>query len=149
MKIALGADHAGFALKEWLRPILVELGHEVVDVGAYDYERDDDYPDFAAAVGRVVTSGAAERGLLVCGSGVGACIAANKLDGVRACLCHDIYSASQGVEHDDMNVLCLGALIVGQALARKLIEGFLAAEFLGEGRFQRRLDKVIALERAG
>ena len=95
---------------------------------------------------RAVVAGEAPRGILVCGSGVGACIAANKINGVRACLCHDIYSATQGVEHDDMNVLCLGGLIVGEALARKLIDGFLAAEFVAEGRFQRRLDKVLALE---
>jgi ribose 5-phosphate isomerase B len=146
MKIVIGADHAGFALKEELRQWLEDEGHTLVDVGAHEYDRDDDYPDFAAAVGRAVASGAGERGLLICGSGVGACIAANKIKGVRACLCHDIYSASQGVEHDDMNVLCLGGLIVGEALARKLVDGFLSAEFIGKGRFRRRLDKVIALE---
>lgn len=146
MKIVIGADHAGFALKEQLRQMLEEAGHDVVDVGAHEYDRDDDYPDFAAAVGRAVANGEAERGVLVCGSGVGASIAANKIDGVRACLCHDIYSASQGVEHDDMNVLCLGGLIVGEALARKLVDGFLGAEFIGEGRYRRRLNKVKALE---
>jgi ribose 5-phosphate isomerase B len=146
MKIVIGADHAGLDLKEYLRQELESLGHAVVDVGAYQYDRNDDYPDFAAAVGRVVADGEAERGLLVCGSGVGACVAANKLRGVRACLCHDIYSAVQGVEHDDMNVLCLGSLIVGRALARKLVEGFLAARFMTDERFQRRLDKVNALE---
>ena len=146
MKIVIGADHAGFALKEKLRPILEEAGHTVVDVGAHEYDRHDDYPDFSAAVGRAVAAGEGERGILVCGSGVGACIAANKIPGVRACLCHDIYSASQGVEHDDMNVLCLGGLIVGDALAQKLVNGFLDAQFIGEGRYQRRLDKVKALE---
>lgn len=146
MKIVIGADHAGFALKEKLSPILEEAGHTVVDVGAHTYDRHDDYPDFAAAVGRAVAAGEGERGILVCGSGVGASIAANKILGVRACLCHDIYSATQGVEHDDMNVLCLGGRIVGEALARKLVDGFLAAAFIGEGRFQRRLDKVRALE---
>lgn len=146
MRVVLGADHAGFALKEALKGYLTEKGHEVVDVGAHTYDGSDDYPDFSAAVGRAVAGGDAPRGILVCGSGVGACIAANKIDGVRACLCHDIYSATQGVEHDDMNVLCLGGLIVGEALARKLIDGFLGAEFIGEGRFQRRLNKVLALE---
>lgn len=146
MKLAIGADHAGFALKEKLRPMLEEAGHTVVDVGAHEYNRHDDYPDFAAAVARAVVAGEAERGILVCGSGVGASIAANKIPGARACLCHDIYSATQGVEHDDMNILCLGGLIVGEALSRKLVNGFLSAEFIGEGRFQRRLDKVKALE---
>jgi ribose 5-phosphate isomerase B len=146
MRIVLGADHAGLALKEKLRKQLQESGHEIVDVGAYTYDGDDDYPDFAAAVGRAVVAGEGERGILVCGSGVGACIAANKIAGVRACLCHDIYSATQGVEHDDMNVLCLGGLIVGDALAEKLVQGFLGAQFIGQGRFRRRLDKVLALE---
>ena len=146
MRIVMGADHAGFALKEQLRAHLEAAGHDIVDVGAHEYDKDDDYPDFSAAVGRAVAAGEGERGILVCGSGVGACIAANKIKGVRACLCHDIYSATQGVEHDDMNVLCLGGVIVGEALARKLVTGFLEARFIGEGRFQRRLDKVLALE---
>lgn len=146
MRVVIGADHAGFAMKEALKKYLSGQGHELIDVGAHKYDGDDDYPDFSEAVGRAVAAGDAPRGLLVCGSGVGACIAANKIKGVRACLCHDIYSATQGVEHDDMNVLCLGGLIVGEALARKLVDGFLAAEFIGEGRFQRRLDKVLALE---
>ena len=146
MRIVIGSDHAGFAMKERLREWLEGEGHDVVDVGAYHYDKDDDYPDFAAAVGRAVAAGEGERGVLFCGSGVGACIAANKIAGVRACLCHDIYAATQGVEHDDMNVLCLGALIVGEALAKKLLEGFLEARFIGEGRFQRRLNKVLALE---
>lgn len=146
MRVVIGADHAGFALKERLKEYLGQQGHEVVDVGAHEYDGDDDYPDFSAAVGRAVVAGKAPRGILVCGSGVGACIAANKINGVRACLCHDIYSATQGVEHDDMNVLCLGGLIIGEALARKLVDGFLSATFFGEGRFRRRLDKVLALE---
>ena len=146
MKIAIGADHAGFALKEQLKPQIEALGHEIIDVGAHEYIKTDDYPDSAAAVGRKVAAGGANRGILFCGSGVGASIAANKINGVRACLCHDIYSAAQGVEHDDMNVLCLGGVIVGPALAIKLIKGFLEAEFIQEERFQRRLDKVIALE---
>jgi ribose 5-phosphate isomerase B len=149
MRIVIGADHAGLALKEKVRQQLQAAGHDVVDVGATEYDRDDDYPDFAAAVGRAVVAGEGERGILVCGSGVGACIAANKIDGVRACLCHDIYSATQGVEHDDMNVLCLGALVVGDALVEKLVQGFLGARFIGQGRFLRRLNKILALEEVG
>jgi ribose 5-phosphate isomerase B len=146
MRVAIGADHAGFDLKEIVSRKLQARGLEVIDVGAHDYVADDDYPDFAAAVGHTVTSGKADRGVLICGSGVGASIAANKISGVRACLCHDIYSAVQGVEHDDMNLICLGGLIVGQALAMKLVTGFLAAEFIGTGRYLRRLNKVLALE---
>lgn len=146
MQVVIGADHAGLELKELLRQDLEAAGHTVLDVGAFVYDREDDYPDFAAAVGWAVSSGRAQRGILVCGSGVGACIAANKIPGVRACLCHDIYSAAQGVEHDDMNVLCLGGLIVGSALARKLMAGFLAAQFVEEARFRRRLNKVLALD---
>lgn len=146
MKIIIGSDHAGFELKEMLRQELVAGGYEVIDVGAYVYDKDDDYPDSAAAVGRAVASGQGERGILLCGSGVGASIAANKIKGVRACLCHDIYSATQGVEHDNMNVLCLGGAIVGPALARKLVAGFLAAEYQPQERFERRLQKLLALE---
>lgn len=148
MKIVIGSDHAGFALKEMLHQELIAAGHDVLDVGAYSYDKADDYPDFAAAVGRAVANGQGERGILLCGSGVGASIAANKIKGVRACLCHDIYSATQGVEHDDMNVLCLGGAIIGPALARKLAAGFLAAQFQSAERFQRRLAKVLALEEA-
>ena len=146
MQVVIGSDHAGYELKEHLRTSLEIQGHTIVDVGAHEYDRHDDYPDFAAAVGRAVVNGKGERGLLICGSGVGASIAANKIRGVRACLCHDIYSATQGVEHDDMNVLCLGGLIIGTALAEKLVSAFLSASFLAEGRYQRRLDKVLALE---
>lgn len=146
MKIAIGADHAGFELKEILRRDLEKNGYQIRDLGAYQYSKDDDYPDFAEAVGRAVATGEVARGILVCGSGVGASIAANKIKGVRACLCHDIYSAVQGVEHDDLNVLCLGGLIVGPALALKLVVGFLNAEFIGEGRYLRRLEKVLRLE---
>jgi len=146
VKIVIGADHAGFELKELLLEELRGKGHIVIDVGAHEYQKEDDYPDFAEAVGRAVVAGQGERGILVCGSGVGACIAANKIKGVRACLCHDIYSAAQGVEHDDMNVLCLGGLIVGTELAFKLVDGFLDAEFFGSGRYQRRLNKILALE---
>jgi ribose 5-phosphate isomerase B len=146
VRIIIGADHAGFELKEIVKQELEKQGYLVIDVGAYEYLKEDDYPDFAAAVGRAVAAEPESRGVLICGSGVGASIAANKINGVRACLCHDIYSATQGVEHDDMNVLCLGGLIVGEALALKLVAGFLGAEFFGSGRYQRRLDKVIALE---
>ena len=146
MKIVIGADHAGFALKETIAAELRAAGYEVVDVGAHEYIATDDYPDSAEAVARAVVAGAGEKGILVCGSGVGASIAANKIKGARACLCHDIYSAVQGVEHDDMNILCLGGQIVGPALARQLVKGFLGAKFDTAERFQRRLDKVLALE---
>ena len=146
MKIVIGADHAGFALKETLRTELEDAGFDVFDAGAHAYEKSDDYPDFAAAVAREVVAGKDTRGILVCGSGVGASIAANKINGARACLCHDIYSAVQGVEHDDMNILCLGGLIVGPALARKLVFAYLEAQFLASGRYLRRLNKVVDLE---
>ena len=146
MNIVIGADHAGFALKETLAAELRAAGHELLDVGAHEYVATDDYPDFASAVARAVVAGQGAKGILVCGSGVGASIAANKIKGARACLCHDIYSAVQGVEHDDMNILCLGGQIIGPALARQLVKGFLAAQFDTAERFQRRLDKVIALE---
>jgi len=146
VKVFIGADHAGFSLKETIRATLQGAGYDVVDVGAYSYEKGDDYPDFAAAVAKAVVADEGSRGILICGSGVGASIAANKIKGARACLCHDIYSAVQGVEHDDMNILCLGGLIVGQALAERLVTGFLNARFFGEGRYLRRLNKVMALE---
>lgn len=148
MQIVIGADHAGFELKELMKRRLVAAGHTVIDIGAHEYVASDDYPDSAAAVARAVVEGAAPKGILFCGSGVGASIAANKIRGARACLCHDIYSAVQGVEHDDMNILCLGGQIVGPALAARLIDGFLAAAFQPAERFQRRLNKVIALETA-
>jgi len=146
VKVIIGADHAGFALKETIRAALESAGHDVVDVGAHSYEKGDDYPDFSVAVAEAVVAETGSRGILICGSGVGASIAANKIKGARACLCHDIYSAVQGVEHDDMNILCLGGLIVGSALAERLVDGFLGARFFGEGRYLRRLNKVIALE---
>ena len=148
MRLIIGADHAGFELKEKLRKKLEGDGHTVIDIGAFILELEDDYPDFAEAVGRAVSNGKGERGILICGSGVGASIAANKIRGVRACLCHDIYSATQGVEHDDMNVLCLGGLIVGPALAYKLVGGFIGAKFLGTGRYLRRFNKILAIESA-
>ena len=145
--VALGADHGGLSLKTDLIPWLESQGHRVLDVGAYSLDPDDDYPDFAEAAARAVTTGQAERGILICGSGVGACIAANKVPGIRACLCHDIYSAHQGVEHDNMNILCLGARVVGIELAKDLVAAFLKADFTGEERHRRRLDKVAAIER--
>lgn len=146
LRVALGADHGGFSLKKELVTRLHEKC-EVLDLGAHTFDRGDDYPDFALAVAQAVASGQAQRGIVVCGSGVGACIAANKVKGVRACLCHDTYSAHQGVEHDDMNILCLGARVVGPELAGELVESFLKANFSGETRHRRRLEKVLAIER--
>ncbi len=149
MKIAIGADHAGFELKRTLAERLAAAGHELADVGAYVFDADDDYPDFAVAVAEKVRSGEAQRGIVVCGSGVGACVAANKRRGVRACLCHDTYSARQGVEHDSMNVLCLGGRIVGEALAWEVVAAFLTARPSAEERHRRRLNKVLAAEESG
>jgi len=145
--VALGADHAGYSLKSELLPWLAEQGFDIMDLGAYFVDPVDDYPDIAQAVAQAVASGKALRGILVCGSGIGASIAANKVPGARACICHDTYSAHQGVEHDDMNVLCLGARVIGAELARALITAFLGARFTGEERHRRRLEKVLALER--
>ncbi len=146
MRLVVGSDHAGFALKQELADALRSLGHEVLDIGAHAVEPADDYPDFAVAVGRAVAEGRAERGVLICGSGVGASVAANKLRGVRAAVCHDTYSAHQGVEHDDMNVLVLGSRVVASALARELVDAYLGARFSGEARHRRRLEKIRALE---
>ena len=146
MRIAVAADHAGFELKNQLVEDIRKQGFDVVDLGACQYDASDDYPDFAVALARAVQSGSVERGVLICGSGVGASIVANKVRGVRAGLCHDTYSAHQGVEHDDMNVLVLGSRIVGSELARELVTAFLGARFSGEARHRRRLDKVKALE---
>lgn len=147
MKIAIAGDHAGFPLKNALLEMLRDDGHQVSDLTpAFDPQ--DDYPDAAAAVGRAVASGRAERGIVVCGSGVGASVAANKIRGVRAGLCHDTYSARQGVEHDDINVLCLGARVIGDAVARDLARAFLAARFSGEERHARRLRKTLDLEKS-
>jgi ribose 5-phosphate isomerase B len=146
MKIAFGCDHGGFALKSTIVGELEKLGHSVIDCGAYEFEREDDYPDFSEAVALAVQHGDAERGVLVCGSGVGASIAANKVKGVRAALCHDTYSARQGVEHDDMNVLCLGARVIGDELAKECLRAFLSGKFYNEGRYLRRVDKIKALE---
>jgi len=146
MRIAIGADHGGFDLKQELKVFLSSQGHEVEDVGAHRLEPTDDYPDFTLAVAKIVANRGAERGIMICGSGVGASVAANKVKGVRASVCHDTYSAHQGVEHDDMNVLCLGARIVGLELAWELAAEFLAANYSGEERHQRRLDKVLDME---
>ena len=149
MKIAVGADHAGYSLKEQLVPWLKASGHEIVDLGAHQLDPEDDIPDFAAAVARSVRAGSANRGIVVCGSGVGACVTANKVSGIRACVCHDTYSSHQGVEHDDMNVLCLGARVIGLDLSKDIVQGFLAANFLGEDRFLRRLEKLFRVEQEG
>ena len=147
MKIAIASDHAGFPLKEEVRDFVAKLGHEVHDLGAYNTEPSD-YPDFAVLVGKELMAGTAERGILICGSGVGVCIAANKMPGVRAGMCHDTYSAHQGVEHDEMNVLVLGARIIGSALAFECVESYLKANFIAsEPRFVRRLNKVKAIEK--
>ena len=146
MRVAVGADHAGFALKQQVLEWLKQSGHDVVDVGALEFDPVDDYPDSAVAVAESVRDGGAERGIIVCGSGIGAGMAANKIRGIRAGVCHDTYSSHQGVEHDDMNVLVLGGRIVGPALAHDLVRAYLAASFSGEERHVRRLQKVKALE---
>ena len=148
MKVAIGADHGGYELKSDIAKLLESLGHEVIDQGAHEFDPEDDFPDFAAPVAASVQAGKAERGIIICGSGVGATITANKFSGVRAGLCHDTYSAGQGVQHDDMNVLCLGARVVGVALAADLVKSFINARLeSNEPRFQRRLDKVTAIEK--
>jgi len=148
LRVAIGADHGGYALKEdlvsWLKDDC-----EVVDKGAASFDSADDYPDFALAVARAVASGEAKRGVIICGSGVGGSIVANRVAGVRASTCHDTYSAHQGVEHDDMNILCLGARVVGVELAKELVKAFLGARFVNESRFRRRLDKVLEMDRRG
>lgn len=145
MRIAVGSDHGGFPIKATIVDELRRLGHEVIDKGAFD-ETPTDYPDFAEAVGQSIIAGEADRGVVLCGSGVGASVAANKMPGIRAAVCHDTYSAHQGVEHDDMNVLTLGARIIGSELAIELVRAFAGARFSGEPRHQRRLDKVNAIE---
>ena len=145
MKIVVGSDHAGFQLKVAMGDLLRSLGHDILDVGAFN-ENPSDYPDFAEAVGRAVLDHKAERGVLICGSGVGASVAANKLPGIRAGMCHDTYSAHQGVEHDDINVLVLGERVIGVKLAEDLVKAFIGAKFTNEERHVRRLGKVKALE---
>ena len=146
MRIGIAVDHGGFGLKKPLMDTLRALGHEVVDFGAYSLAPEDDYPDFVLPLAQAVGSGEVERGIAVCGSGVGACVAANKVPRVRAALITDVYSAHQGAEHDDMNVICLGARVIGCELAQDLIRAFLAARFTGAERHQRRLAKVAAME---
>jgi ribose 5-phosphate isomerase B len=145
MRIVIGSDHAGFALKSKMSDVVRALGHEILDVGAFN-ENPSDYPDFAELVGHAVAEGKSDRGLLVCGSGVGVSVAANKIHGIRAAVCHDTYSAHQGVEHDDMNVLVLGSRIIGEKLAEDLVKTYLGAKFTNEARHVRRLNKVKALE---
>ncbi len=145
MRIAMGCDHGGFPLKSRLRAVVEAAGHTIVDCGT-DSDCSVDYPDFARKVGDVIRAGDAERGILLCGSGVGISVAANKIPGIRAGVCHDTYSAHQGVEHDDMNVLCLGSRIVGEELAVELVRAFLSATFTKEERHVRRLNKVLAIE---
>jgi RpiB/LacA/LacB family sugar-phosphate isomerase len=145
MRIVIGADHAGFDLKQIIGAYLRHLGHEVIDQGT-DSDEPVDYPDFAEAVSKMLVTGRAERGVLICGSGVGASVAANKIPGIRAGLCHNTYSARQGVEHDNMNVLVLGARVIGVEMARELVDNFLAANFNGAERHRRRVAKINALE---
>lgn len=147
LRVAIGADHGGFELKQEL---VRRLGDNVtlLDVGALEFDASDDYPDYVFAVGRAVAMGEADRGIVLCGSGVGACVASNKIRGVRASVCHDTYSAHQGVEHDDLNVLCLGARVIGIEVATEITVAFLMARFSGEERHLRRLEKVAAIESA-
>ncbi len=146
MIIAIGADHAGYELKQDVADYLRGLGHSVLDLGADNANTRDDYPDYSEAVGLAVLDRRCDRGIVICGSGVGASVAANKLPGIRAGLCHDTYSAHQGVEHDDMNLLVLGARVIGAEMAHELVRAFIGAEFSGEERHKRRLAKVKALE---
>lgn len=149
MRIGIAADHGGFALKLQLTAALNDAGYYLVDFGAQALVRGDDYPDFVVPLARAVARGEVTRGIAICGSGVGACVVANKVPGVRACLIHETFSARQGVEDDDLNVICLGGLVVGQALAWELVKTFLAARFSGAERHRLRLAKVTALERVG
>jgi len=148
MRIAVVSDHAGFPFKDEVIRIVREAGHEPVDLGT-DSSASVDYPDFAEKLGLAITAGQAERGVFVCGSGVGASIAANKIPGIYAGLCHDVYSARQGVEHDDMNVLCLGARVIGPAVVPDLVQAFLSAHFSTEERHRRRVGKIRSLESKG
>ncbi len=148
MRIVVGADHRGYQMKDEIAAALRRAGHPVLDVGTNSADSVD-YPDYARAIGEALTDGRAERGVLVCGSGVGASIAANKIRGVRAAVCHDAYSARQGVEHDDMNVLCLGSRVIDSELAQELVKAFIDARLLEEERYRRRLAKVAEMERQG
>jgi ribose 5-phosphate isomerase B len=146
LKIAISSDHGGFELKNYLVSWLQEQKYEVIDLGNKVFDKNDDYPDFARILAETVSAGEAEKGITICGSGVGACITANKVKGARASVCHDTYSAHQGVEHDKMNVLCIGARIIGVELVKEIVSAFLNARFINEERFVRRFDKVIELE---
>jgi ribose 5-phosphate isomerase B len=145
MNIAIACDHAGFPLKKTVLDLVIECGDMPIDLGTND-ETSVDYPDYAEKVGRLIQTGGADRGIILCGSGVGASIAANKIKGIYAGVCHDTYSAHQGVEHDDMNVLCLGARIIGPDLAKEIIRAFLSATFLNDERHVRRVGKIKSLE---
>jgi ribose 5-phosphate isomerase B len=147
VRVAAGFDHRGTILRTPVLEAIHAAGHEAVDLGVVDGTQRVDYPDVARDVGMAIRSGQAERGVLVCGSGVGASVAASKIPGIRAAICHDVYSAHQGVEHDDLNVLCLGSGVVGEAVARELVRAFLGARFIGEGRFLARLEKLERLEK--
>jgi ribose 5-phosphate isomerase B len=142
LKIAVASDHGGFDLKNKIINFLKIKNIDVIDLGNYKYDPEDDYPDFAHKLAETVSSGEAEKCVVICGSGVGACVTVNKTKGIRASVCHDTYSAHQGVEHDNMNVLCLGARIIGDELAKELVEAFLNAKFINSGKYKRRLDKV-------
>ena len=148
IKIALAADHGGFELKEILKKHIITLPNiQINDLGAFQYEAFDDYPDFAISAARAIAEKKVHKAIIVCGSGVGACMTANKIKGVRACVCHDTYSARQGVEHDDMNVLCLGGRIIGSEVAKEIVHTFCQATFNGDERHQRRLNKITHLEK--
>src|SRR6266850_2225432 len=147
MRVAIGADHGGFPLNERIISELAKAGHEIVDFGTHDGSPPDDYPEYALAVGQALQGGDADIGILICGSGVGASVAANKLRGIRAALCGDTYSGHQSREHDDCNVLCLGARVTGPELALEIVRAFVAARFTGEERHRRRLSKVAAIEK--
>jgi len=146
MRISVAADHNGYELKNEISEILKRDGHDVIDIGPHSLDPLDDYPDFAKPLAKSVSSGETDRGIMVCGSGVGASVAANKVKGVRAAVCHDIYSAHQGVEHDNMNILCLGSRIVGTEVVRELVSAFISAEYTNAERHARRLNKVIEME---
>ena len=146
MRVGIAADHGGFELKELLAKALCDLGYKVMDFGASDLNPEDDYPDFVVPLAKAVADGKVDRGVAICGSGVGACVVANKVAGVRSSLIHETFSAHQGVEDDDMNMICLGGLVVGHAVALELVKTFLQSKFSGVERFQRRLTKVAALE---
>jgi ribose 5-phosphate isomerase B len=147
LKIAISSDHGGFELKNILIKSLQEKKFEIIDLGNSVYDKNDDYPDFARILAEVVAAGKADKGIALCGSGVGACITANKVKGIRASVCHDTYTAHQGVEHDKMNVLCIGARIIGVELAKEIALAFIDAEFINEDRFIRRYNKIVDLEK--